>query len=280
MNPVLAEKLISAVDRMPAFPKNVQELLALTRNMDCSPKDVVLVIEKDPVLTVKILRVINAAYFNLSRPITSINHAVIFLGFNTIKNLSLGVAAIGILPSHNAADFDAQQCLLHSLSCAGIAQQLALRVADVDPMDCYLAGLLHDFGKLVLAQYFPDEFRQALAHSQSNATSLHLSLREIMGIDHSSIGAMLVEKWRFPEKLVESIRYQYGPELKDTAMIACVFTANQISKKMAFGFAGNSCVEELPAAIVKRLGGNLTEVLTSLGDLTLIHEEAKKFSRM
>jgi HD-like signal output (HDOD) protein len=70
MNPVLAEKLISAVDRMPAFPKNVQELLALTRNMDCSPKDVVLVIEKDPVLTMKILRVINAAYFNLSLPIT------------------------------------------------------------------------------------------------------------------------------------------------------------------------------------------------------------------
>ncbi|MDI1246629.1 MAG: HDOD domain-containing protein [Rhodoferax sp.] len=280
MDPELAKKLIAAVDRMPAFPKNVQELLELTRHMDCSPKEVVLVIEKDPVLTVKILRVINAAYFNLRRPITSVNHAVIFLGFNTIKNLSLGVAAIGILPAHNSADFDGQQCLLHSLSCAGIAQQIALRVADVDPMECYVAGLLHDFGKLVLAQYFPDEFKQALEHSLTHATSLHLSLREIMGIDHSSIGAMLVEKWRFPEKLVEAIRYQYGPELKDTPMIACVFTANQISKKLAFGFAGNTCVEELPPSIVTRLGGNLDEVIASLGDLAPMYEEAKKFSRM
>jgi putative nucleotidyltransferase with HDIG domain len=280
MDPELAKKLIAAVDRMPAFPKNVQELLELTRHMDCSPKDVVLVIEKDPVLTVKILRVINAAYFNLSRPITSVNHAVIFLGFNTIKNLSLGVAAIGILPAHNSAGFDGHQCLLHSLSCAGMAQQIALRVADVDPMECYVAGLLHDFGKLVLAQYFPDEFKQALAHSQSHGMSLHLSLRETMGIDHSSIGAMLVEKWRFPEKLVDAIRYQYGPELKDTAMIACVFTANQISKKLGFGFAGNACVEELPPAVVKRLGGNLDHVIASLGDLAPMYEEAKKFSRM
>lgn len=280
MDPDLAKQLIAAVDRMPAFPKNVQELLALTRHMDCSPKDVVLVIEKDPVLTVKILRVINAAYFNLARPITSVNHAVIFLGFNTIKNLSLGVAAIGILPARNSAGFDGHQCLLHSLSCAGIAQQLALRVADVDPMECYVAGLLHDFGKLVLAQYFPEEFKRALAHSHNTATSLHLSLREIMGIDHSSIGAMLVEKWRFPEKMVEAIRYQYGPELKDSPMIACVFAANQICKKSGFGFAGNACVEELPAAVVKRLGGGLDDVLASLGDLTPVYEEAKKFSRM
>ena len=280
MNPDLAEKLVAAVDRMPAFPKNVQELLALTRDLNCSPRDVVLVIEKDPVLTVKILRVINAAYFNLPRPITSINHAVIFLGFNTIKNLALGVAAIGMLPAHNSDDFDGHQCLLHSLSCAGIAQLLALRVTDVDPMECYVAGMLHDFGKLMLAQYFPDEFKQALTRSHANSTSLHLCLRDIMGTDHASIGAMLVEKWRFPEKLIEAIRYQYGPEIKDTPMIACVFTANQISKKMGFGFAGNACVEELPAPIANRLGGTLDEVRASLGDLAPLYEEAKKFSRM
>lgn len=280
MDADLAKKLIDAVDRMPAFPNSVQELLALTRHIDCSPKEVVRVIEKDPVLTVKILRVINAAYFNLPRPITSVNHAVIVLGFNTIKNLSLGVAAIGMLPPHDAAGFDGQQCLLHSLSCAGIARQIALRLADVDPMECYVAGLLHDFGKLVLAQYFPDEFKQALALSHANSTSLHLRLREIMGIDHSSVGAMLVEKWRFPERLVEAIRYQYGPELKDTPMVSCVFTANQISKKLGFGFAGNACIEELPQSIVKRLGGTLDDVIASLDDLAPLYEEARRFSRI
>jgi HD-like signal output (HDOD) protein len=109
---------------------------------------------------------------------------------------------------------------------------------------------------------------------------LHLALRGIIGADHANIGALLVEKWRFPADLVETIRYQYGPELKDTPMIACVFAANQIAKKLEFGFAGNCFVEELPPAIADRLGGSLDEVITALGDLAPVFEEARVFSRI
>ena len=89
MSPELTRQLMTAIDRMPAFPKSVQQVLELTRDLNCAPRDLVQVIERDPVLTVKILKVVNSAYFGLSRPVTSVNHAVVFLGFNTIKNLSL-----------------------------------------------------------------------------------------------------------------------------------------------------------------------------------------------
>jgi putative nucleotidyltransferase with HDIG domain len=169
---------------------------------------------------------------------------------------------------------------LHSLSTAGIAKKLALQFDDVDPMDCFIAGLLHDFGKVVFAQFMPKEFKKALQICQSNNSSLHLALREIIGTDHAVVGAMLVEKWRFPADLVDTIRHQHSPELNDTPMIACVFAANQISKKLGFGFGGNPYIEELTPTIANRLGGTLDEVIASLGNLEPLFEEAKVFSKV
>ena len=279
MSPELTKKLAAAVDGMPAFPKSVQRVLELTRDVNSTPKDLVEVIDKDPVLTVKILKVVNSAYYSLPKQITSVGHAVVYLGFNTIKNLALSIAAIGMLPKTNEAGFDGQQYLLHSLSTAAIAKQVAIKAGDADPMDCFIAGLLHDFGKVVLALFMPREFRTALEMGQQGK-SLHLALRDVIGVDHAVVGAMLVEKWRFAPQLVETIRHQYGPELADSDMVACVFAANQISKKLNFGFAGNLLVEDFPPSVAKRLGGDLDAVLVMLGDLSPLFEEAKIFSKI
>lgn len=265
---------------MPAFPKSVTKILELTRDVNCAPKDLVQVIDKDPVVTVKVLRVVNSAYYSLPKPITSIDHAVVYLGFNTIKNLALSIAAIGMLPTDSGAGFDGQQYLIHSLTTASIAKQLSQRVHDAEPMDCFIAGLLHDFGKVVFAQFMPREFRRALETSLWNEVSLHLALRDIIGTDHAVVGAMLVEKWRFPSALVETIRHQFSPDLSDTPMTACVFAANQISKKLRFGYAGNPCVEELSPTVAMRIGGTLDESIVSLGDLAPVLDEAKKLSKV
>jgi putative nucleotidyltransferase with HDIG domain len=280
MSPELSQRLAAAVDSMPAFPKSVQKILELTRDINSTPKDLVQVIDKDPVVTVKILKVVNSAYYSLPKQITSIGNAVVYMGFNTIKNLALSIAAIGMLPKDNAAGFDSQQYLLHSLATAAIAKQLALKLDDADPMDCFIAGLLHDFGKVVFAQFMPAEFSRALQASKNNGTSLHLALQQEIGADHAVVGAMLVEKWRFAPALIETIRNQHGSDLKDTDMIACIFAANQIAKKLQFGFGGNALVEEFPPAVAKRLGGSLDEVIARLGDLGPLFEEAKVFSKL
>ncbi|MCB2006074.1 MAG: HDOD domain-containing protein [Burkholderiaceae bacterium] len=278
MTPELTQKLTAAVDRMPAFPRSVQQILELTRDVNCSPKDLVRVIDHDPVVMVKILRVVNSAYYSLPKQITSINHAVVYMGFNSLKNLALSIAAIGMLPKEGVPGFDAHQYLLHSLTTANIAKMLAPRVGNVDANDCFIAGLLHDFGKVVFAQFMPQEFKQALMMADWGEVSLYQTLREVIGTDHAVVGGMLVEKWRFPAPLVETIRHQHVDDLLDTEMIACVFTANQISKKLGFGAAGNPCVEALPPFIAQRVGGDLDEVIASLGDLDRMYEEAMVFA--
>lgn len=280
MSPDLSLRLVAAVEKMPAFPQSVQAILDLTRDVNCTPKQLVQVIDKDPVVTLKLLKVVNSAYYSLPHQITSINHAVVFLGFNTIKNLALGIAAIGVLPKSNIAGFDIQEYLLHSLATANIAKRLADRYGGADPMDCFIAGLLHDFGKIVLAQFMPNEFQEALEMSRQSGGSLHEALRWTIGADHVLVGGMLIEKWRFAPHLVETIRNMHGKDLKDTPMITYVFAANQIAKKLRFGFAGNLHIEELRPAMTRRLGGDLDHVIRQLGDLQALLKEAKAFSEI
>jgi putative nucleotidyltransferase with HDIG domain len=276
----ISQKLAAAVEAMPAFPKSVQQILEMTRQMDCTPKELVQVIESDPVVTVKILKVVNSAYFALPKQVTSINHAVVFLGFNTIKNLALSIAAIGMLPAQNEAGFDTGDYLLHSLSTATIAKRLALRLDDASPMDCFIAGLLHDFGKVVLAQFMPQEFKPALQKCQADGASLHLALRQTLGIDHASIGAMLAQKWRFSPDLVAVIACQFDLGENCSANAACVFVANQISKKLSFGFAGNTYIPPFGAAIRQHFGTSLDEVIVSLDNLEATFEEVKIFAKV
>jgi putative nucleotidyltransferase with HDIG domain len=280
MTPHIAQELAAAVDRMPAFPKSVQRILELSRDPNSTPKDLVTVIDHDPVLTAKMLKVVNSAYFRLPRQINSIGHAVVLLGFNATKNLALGMAAIGMLPSDNTAGFDWQDYLVHSVATAALARRLAARVSDADPTDCFVAGLLHDFGKVVMARTMPAALELALRTCHADGSSLHLALRAQLGTDHAAAGAMLVEKWRFPAALVETIQNQFGDDVKDTGMVACVFAANQISKKLHLGFAGNPFVSELPPHIAERLGGSLDAVIESLGDLAPLLEESKLFTTM
>ncbi len=270
-----------AVEKMPAFPRSVQRILEITRDINCHPRELVMVIEKDPVMTMKLLRILNSAYYSFPNPITSVNQSVVYLGLNTIKNMALSFAAVGMLSPQNAAGFDIQRYLMHSLTTASLARLLCQKFGDgaTDPTDCYIAGLLHDFGKVVFAQFMPMEFKEALAMSGEQATSLHDAEQKIIGADHSIVGAMLVEKWQFPKSLTDTIRHHHSDISPENTVQSCLFVADQISKKLSLGNSGNLMVEKLPLDLVKRFGGNIDDIILRLGDLSKMVEEAKSFTK-
>lgn len=274
------KKLAEAVEKMPAFPKSVQRILELSRDINCSPKDLVSVIERDPVMTMKLLRVLNSAYYSFPKQITSVNQSVVYLGLNTVKNMALSFAALGTLPKHNAAGFDVQRYLLHSLMTAGFARLVSqkFKVPGADPTDCYLVGLLHDFGKVVFAQFMADEFKQALDLSVEQSISLHAAERQIIGIDHSVVGAMLVEKWQFPSNVASLIRDHHHLPGDANGVAVCLFLGNQISKHLGYNAPGYPAVEALPAHLVKRFGGELPALVEGLGDISKLVDEAQLYA--
>jgi HD-like signal output (HDOD) protein len=273
-----SRELLDAIDRIQAFPVSVQNILKLTRDSTSSPRDLVDVIQRDPIVTIKVLRVVNSAYYSLPRQITSIDHAVVFLGFNTIKNLALGIAALSLAPAQLPPALDSRAYLHHSLATAAIARQLGARFPAIDANDFFIAGLLHDFGKVVLAQVMPAQFRKALEYGLWHEVSLHSALMEVTGIDQSEVGAMLLEHWRFPAELVQGIRCQYVRDGSAPALSLCIQAANQICKKAGADFAANDQPQAFCASVQQALGGTLESVMESLGDVSAILQAATQFS--
>ncbi|TAK64874.1 HDOD domain-containing protein [Methylobacter sp.] len=273
------EKLIVLVEKMPAFPKSVQQVVQLTSDINASPKDIVRVIECDPVMTVKILKAINSSFYGLPQKITSVQKAVVYIGLNTIKNIALGVAAMGMLNANNKANFNTSNFLLHSLTTAAISKMLAerIRLSSTECGDCFVAGLLHDFGKVVFAEFMPDEFKLALEKSKEQQLPLHQTELEFIGLNHAQAGKMLAEKWELSDLLIDAIANHHELDHSPNVLRDCVFAANQISKQMQFGDGGNPLIEAFPEPIVNRFGLTFSAMCDSLGNLEPVKTEAQSF---
>jgi len=280
MDSELKNRLMSMVDQMPPFPKSVHRVIQLTNDVNCAPKDLVQVIEYDPVITIKLLKLVNSAYFALTRSVSSVRHAVVYLGLNTVKNLALSIATVSSLPRKSSAEFDINKFLLHSLTTASIAQRLAKDyLKRSDGGDFFVAGLLHDFGKVVLVQFMPEEFGRAIIMAREENINLHDAEMKIIGANHTEIGAMLAEKWELPEDLILCIRNHHTPNALD-AIDDCIFAADQVSKRLEFGFSGNPIIEAFPEHIVQRFGMDLDGMIESLGDMRGEVEKAESFIYM
>lgn len=273
------EKLIVLVEKMPAFPKSVQQVMQLTSDINASAKDIVRVIECDPVMTIKILKAINSSFYGLPQKITSVQRAVVHIGINTIKNIALGVAAMGMLNADNKANFNTSNFLLHSLTTAAISKMLAERIglSSTECGDCFVAGLLHDFGKVVFAEFMPDEFKLALEKSKEQQLPLHQTELEFIGLNHTQAGKMLAEKWELSAPLIDAIAHHHDLGHNKNVLRDCVFAANQISKHMQFGDSGNPLIAPFPESIVARFGLPLIALCDTLGDLESVKTEAQSF---
>jgi putative nucleotidyltransferase with HDIG domain len=283
MNNDVRQTLLEAVERMPAFPESVHQVLELSGDINCSQKDLVEVIKKDPVFTLKILRLVNSPYFGLSREITSINHASVYLGLNTLKNVALGLAAVGAIPRSASDRLDMGAFWLHCLAVAACASMLGrkLGVSRDDVANYFAAGLLHDIGKVVFALYMPDEFEAVMRMAAGPGTILHHCEQEIIGATHADIGGLLAEKWHLPGELREAIATHHSTGEGGHFMLNdCLFAANQISKKLSFGSAGNFNVEPLPTGVGNRFGMTMDELIADMPSLGEEVEHARIFIKL
>jgi len=277
----IRKDLLKIVEKMPAFSRSVHRVIELTSDINSDPRDLVEVIEHDPILIMKILKLVNSPYFGLDQKITSVNHAVVYVGINTVKNLALSTATLGVLPRTNNAGFDMDAFLLHSLSTAIIARIFArrLKIQEREAFDFFLSGLLHDFGKIVFAHFMPNDFKQALQMAKEEGLPLYEAEQKIFTADHTQIGSLLGEKWNLPTHLIACIKNHHCLDRKESLITDTLFAADQISKELKIGFGGENMIEKLPDGILERFGANTQAVINALGDINAETEKALIFIR-
>jgi putative nucleotidyltransferase with HDIG domain len=188
----------------------VTEIWRVLADEDASARGLSRVVERDPALSAKILRLANSAYFGLPRPVREVRTACVVLGFSTIESLAVGVTALEALSRSVGAAFDLDAFWRHSVATAIAAEKLARRVGIADPGPAFCGGIVHDVGKLVLASIAPPRYRRVVDGPTEDP--MHVREEREYGADHAVVGGWLGERWRFPPELCEILRGHHEPD--------------------------------------------------------------------
>lgn len=233
------------IDRIPSLSTTVTKVLEVCNRPDTSPKDLNQVISLDPVLTGQVLKLINSAYYSLPNRITSLTRAIIMLGLNTVKNLALSTAILGTMKK--AGPFQSLSMDLfwtHSI-CVGVtAKALAAKrnASGLLREESFVAGLLHDLGKIVLNNCFPGQYEQVLQTTRAGQGPLHEAETRAFGFNHGLAGRMVADKWQLNESLIEALCCHHEPELtaeENRELVSIVALANAYANIYDFGSAGD-----------------------------------------
>lgn len=212
--PELYENEFSSIEDLPTLPEILWELQGAIQNPLNGSQEIAIIIEKDPSLAVNVLRLANSAFFGAGEKFLSIKDAVTRVGLKEIERLARTVLVIDTF-SNVAMAMDHALFWKHSLQVAAIAEFLADRNSDrcsMIPEEAYTAGLLHDVGKLLLDQFFPEAFEKVCAYKDLIASTDAEAEKFVLGIDHGEVGAGLMEFWSLEGNIIDSVRWHHAPD--------------------------------------------------------------------
>lgn len=213
MSLVIPKELREVVARLPTWPVAVLKVLEMTKNPDCSLKEVGDTISRDPVFSLRLLKIVNSAFYNLKSEISSIHHASNILGIAKLRNLGLTISIISAkkqipLP---AGSLDFSRYMSHSTAVAVGVRRLASRMRELDEEMLFTAGLLHDIGKLVLISGMHDKWTATLRRASTEKTPTYMAEREELGFDHAAISSYIVKYWKLPRAIERIVALHHGP---------------------------------------------------------------------
>jgi HD-like signal output (HDOD) protein len=223
------ERIRAYISKMPSLSTTMTKVLEVCNNANTSPNDLNRVISLDPVLTGQVLKLINSAYYALPDQVTSLTRAIIMLGLNTVKNLALSVAVLKTLGGAKDSPGLAMDDFWSHSICVGVTGKAlaALKgVPDTAREEYFVAGLLHDLGKIPLSRCFPHEYTQALELAGTGRRPLHQIEEMFMGMSHCGVGHMIAEKWRLNSVMHDALARHHdhtaarGENRQTTAIVA------------------------------------------------------------
>ena len=256
----IGKKIDQYIKKMPSLPTSVSKVLELCNDPQVSPADLNHVITLDPVLVGRVLKLINSAYYGLGQPVTSLVRAIIMLGINTVKNLALSSAIMGNFPvDKNIEGLEMEGFWRHSL-CVGVSAKLLAEKRGIELKlreEYFTAGLLHDIGKIPLNAVLHNEYALTLGTADRDKTSLNLVEERTLGLDHCTVGALIVKAWKLEGAVGDAIIYHHnaanytGPH---TDVLYSVVAANRFASLGSIGFSGNLHPERIEQPIWETLG--------------------------
>jgi putative nucleotidyltransferase with HDIG domain len=229
INPDLIKKVVLRVLDLPTLSTVVSKMLRMVDSRRTSADTLARLISTDQALTAKLLKAANSAYYGYSREISTVNMAIVVLGFDRVKELILSLSVLEAFKGSNrgAAGFDAVKFWEHSAACGVAARMLSKASGSRYSGEAFVAGLLHDMGKMILNIYFDTGLVEVLKIAGNDLEQAEM---EVLGVRHGEIGAWVAEKWNLPGIISDTIRYHHEPwnAEVDKAFVAHVTVADTL----------------------------------------------------
>ncbi|EKD27026.1 MAG: metal dependent phosphohydrolase, partial [uncultured bacterium] len=280
------EKIVLNLSNLPSLPFIANKIIEVAESKTSAAKDIAEIIAIDQSLTAKLLKLVNSSFYGFSSKIATVSRAVVVLGFQTVKTLALGVTVFKTASKMQGDKvcLDMEKFWEHSVGVAAGAKLLAELTGYVMTEEAFLAGLLHDIGKIIFNQYLPDEFSKALYLAKTNNIPLLLAEREIIKADHEVAGDYLAERWKIPYNLRIAVSRHHNPPFReehiapDVLKLTCIVSlSNTLCKMRKIGYSGNDQVTAKEEAVMHWLNIGEKEINRFFMQIDSELEKAKEF---
>lgn len=263
------DRICTRIYEISTLPQVAARVMEVAASPDSGALQLKEAMEVDAALSSRVLRCVNSAAYATTERVTSLQHAVAILGFKEVRNLAMTASISKMFTDEMAIGTYRRGALWRHLVSVGICGRLlAARVNAAEPEEAFLAGLLHDIGIVLEDQYLNEQFVQVM-ESLTDESSLSDVENEVIGFDHSRLGAKLAEAWHFPRPVADAILHHHDSTRHrggNTTVLQCVEVANYACSVKGIPSIGRNFIR-FPQAAIEGLSLTRSDFVALVQDL-------------
>lgn len=251
-----SEKIIDKINYLPTLPTVFSRLSDAMSNPRISNDEIAAIISSDQAAAIKVLKVVNSAFYGFSGRIDTITRAILYLGLNEVSNLIFAMSVINLFKKKQALmNFRPVEFWAHSIA-VGVATRLVGSSMKIQNLENYfLSGILHDIGKLILFEYAGEDYAKVLTLADEKNILIIEAEKEVLGFDHAAIGEQLAIKWNLPSSIKNVIKFHHSGIAAGTneKLVAAIHIGDIIARTLNLGYPGDNLVPEPNEIVVEKL---------------------------
>jgi len=251
------DEIMAIADRLPPFPKVAMQVMKMIEEEHVKAVDLAEIIQYDAIITANLLKVCNAAYFGLSRKVTSLEDALVVLGHSNLRDIIITSSSVRFYNGNAGGGYMLEEGELwkHAVAVAIMAKHLAPNFTGVDGGTAFTAGLLHDIGKRFISSFVAGDFKKIMMLGHSGECSFPEAERRVLGINHAELGAKILDKWQFDQDMVAAVKSHHDNDAMEAdSLTALVALSNTLVISMGIGVGADGLATEIQGEALQRFG--------------------------
>jgi HD-like signal output (HDOD) protein len=283
-DPAAIRKALENVSTIPTLPVVIEKITRLLNNPQTSAEEIGKAITTDQALAAKVLKLVNSAFYGFPGKISTITHAVVILGFATVKNVVLTASIFDAFmkKTSDTSGFDMGKFWLHSIACGSASQCIARHIGYANKEECFIAGLIHDVGKIILCNNLPIEFDLVVQNTVKKECLFYESEKEVLHITHEELGGIVAERWNLPQNLRDAVRAHHSPIIDGafSTTAGIVHAADIFVRAMDYGSGGDDSIPQMSDVVWNNLGFDAINLSALLDDIDAEVDKASVFMQL